>query len=541
MGKVYTTSEDLTSVANAIRAKTGSNAAITYPAGFVSEIGNISNKPIELKDVNFIDYDGTLLYSYTKTEAQALTTLPDNPSHTRLTAQGWNWNLAEIKAQLTADPNCSVIVGQMYTTVSGATEIDIILDNPNYLSPCLRIYGRMEMVVDWGDNTTTDTVTSSIAQVIQTEHSYANTGSYTIKLTVNSGYIMMYNNESGTGSVFRMGTTKNTQNSFIYTDAIQKIYLGNNTRIGTNGFNGCHTIKYITLPNTVPSLGSSSFRDCYSLKTLIIPNSISEIPNDVFSHCLSIKTISLPHTITTMNLSYPFSYCEQLQYVTFSTLITNVSGNGYTFQYCQQLSYIPSFLFNGLTTLGNSIFYYTHIKSFVIPSSITQINSESFNHCHYLKSLTIPNTVTSLQTNICGNDDQLQTLTLPNNITTIPGNICANCTSLMSVNIPDTVTTINDYAFYNCRALINITIPENVTSIGNYAFYTNSRYIEIHIKPSNPPTLTTYSFLAASNYLTDTKFYVPYSSDHSILEAYQTADKWSAYTKFMIEEPAPTE
>ena len=42
MGRVYTTSEDLTSVANAIRAKTGNSSALVYPTGFVSAIGGIT-------------------------------------------------------------------------------------------------------------------------------------------------------------------------------------------------------------------------------------------------------------------------------------------------------------------------------------------------------------------------------------------------------------------------------------------------------------------------------------------------------------------
>ena len=42
MGKVYTTSEDLTSVANAIRAKTGDSSALVYPTGFVSAIEGIT-------------------------------------------------------------------------------------------------------------------------------------------------------------------------------------------------------------------------------------------------------------------------------------------------------------------------------------------------------------------------------------------------------------------------------------------------------------------------------------------------------------------
>ena len=33
------------------------------------------------------------------------------------------------------------------------------------------------------------------------------------------------------------------------------------------------------------------------------------------------------------------------------------------------------------------------------------------------------------------------------------------------------------------------------------------------------------------------KVYVPYSSDHSILEAYKTATNWSTYASLMVEEP----
>ena len=54
------------------------------------------------KDVNFIDFDGTIRYSYTASEFAALTALPANPSHSGLTSQGWNWSLADAKAYVAA-------------------------------------------------------------------------------------------------------------------------------------------------------------------------------------------------------------------------------------------------------------------------------------------------------------------------------------------------------------------------------------------------------------------------------------------------------
>jgi len=98
MGIRLTTDADLTSVANAIRTKGGTNASLSYPTGFVNAIGAISTGgSAPEKDVNFIDYDGTILYSYTAAEFANLSALPANPTHSGLTAQGWNWSLSDAK------------------------------------------------------------------------------------------------------------------------------------------------------------------------------------------------------------------------------------------------------------------------------------------------------------------------------------------------------------------------------------------------------------------------------------------------------------
>lgn len=47
----------------------------------------------EEKDVTFRDYDGTVLYSYSKTEIASLVELPPLPTSAGLTCQGWNWTL----------------------------------------------------------------------------------------------------------------------------------------------------------------------------------------------------------------------------------------------------------------------------------------------------------------------------------------------------------------------------------------------------------------------------------------------------------------
>ena len=110
-------------------------------------------------DVNFYDYDGTLVVAKTKAEINAMTSdseLPANPTHTGLTAQGWNWTVAQLKTQLTAMPDQKVHVGQMYTTSDGKTRVYIHIDDgtpSSRLTFNLYLYVTADggATIAWGD------------------------------------------------------------------------------------------------------------------------------------------------------------------------------------------------------------------------------------------------------------------------------------------------------------------------------------------------------------------------------------------------------
>ena len=73
--------------------------------------------------VNFYDYDGTIVNSYTATEFANLSELPANPTHEGLTAQGWNWSLADAKEYVSTYGKLDI--GQMYATDDGDTRLYI--------------------------------------------------------------------------------------------------------------------------------------------------------------------------------------------------------------------------------------------------------------------------------------------------------------------------------------------------------------------------------------------------------------------------------
>ena len=86
--------------------KVVSEAEVTYAAvttdgeiGTGGNGGGENDKELKRNDVNFFDYDGTLLYAYSWEEAKELTELPALPEHDGLEVREWNYTLEDIKAQ----------------------------------------------------------------------------------------------------------------------------------------------------------------------------------------------------------------------------------------------------------------------------------------------------------------------------------------------------------------------------------------------------------------------------------------------------------
>ena len=79
---------------------------------------------VEKKDVNFYDWEGTLLFGYSVEEVQAMTSLPapdtspnyQSVDHDLLTFQKWTRSLANIKTWVQNHSDQSLGVGAIYTT-----------------------------------------------------------------------------------------------------------------------------------------------------------------------------------------------------------------------------------------------------------------------------------------------------------------------------------------------------------------------------------------------------------------------------------------
>ena len=355
MAKNNNLTDFLTDVADAIRAKKGTTAKIN-PQDFSSEIASIStgggggtSVAVSMSDVNFYDYDGTLLHSYTKSAFLALSALPDLPTRDGLTCQGWNYTIAKAKEDVTA--NGKLDIGAIYITDDSKTRLYIKITAAGRMTVPLYFSQTAAngVTIDWGDGSTTQTLSGTGNK--NASHTYASIGDYVITLTVNSGTLGLGNVSA---SYCVMGST--TSNGRVYCNMLKAVEIGKNvTSIGTYAFSNCYHLSSVVIPSGVTSIGTYAFGNCYSLSSVVIPNSVTSIEAYAFNYCRSLSSVVIPNSVTSIGAN-TFTYCFSLSSVVISSGVTSIEER--TFNNCQSLA------------------------SVVIPNSVTSIEAYAFSYCY---------------------------------------------------------------------------------------------------------------------------------------------------------------
>ena len=489
--------------------------------------------PVEqnFNPVRYIDYDGTIVASYTAEQFLALSEHPENPVHDRLTAQGWNWTLADAKTFVNS--NGMLDIGQMYITTSGNTEIDIELE-ADLLSPQLGLGINGQVSINWGDGTPSQTVTgSNVSTVKFTQHIYEKAGEYTISFSVDSGSVEIKgNNRTPYTSLLLCNNSNKVANN--YQNSIKNIFIGylkaDHTDISIirqYAFTNLHNLKGITLSNnitfdsgdnifgsceslksfTVPLLDENHsftlnrcFPGCYNLKYISFSKSIAQISQQSFQNCFSLKQINIPTTCNGANIFYE---CTSLKNIQITSNVNSIQEAFLTRCYS--------------------------LQSVVIPNSVTEIKASAFSNCYNLQSITIPSSVNSIGDSAFNYCYKLHSISFPNKNITLASNVFGRC-NFETIELPSLLTAIPSSCFSNCQRLKTLTVPTTVTSIGNSAFYNCYSMQSIHLLPTIPPTLTNTN--AFSSIPPDFIIYVPENS----LNDYKTATNWSTYASYMVGE-----
>ena len=329
-------------------------------------------------DVIFYDYNGTIVQTYSAADFANLSAMPTNPTHTGLTAQGWNWSLADAKTYVTTYGKLNI--GQMYITSDGKTRLYYVIPKDSLtLELHLNLDEDTELDIDWGDNSEHTTWTSNDGDSSKS-HEYSDGGRYTVAITVVSG-----------------GFSYQSSGSEDHT--LKKIEFGNSiTNIEAYAFSECRALSSVTIPNSVTSIGDYAFYNCSALSSITIPNSVISTGEFVFHYCSALSSITIPNSVTSI-IYYDFDHCQALSSITIPNSVTDIESNAFSF--CSALSSIT--IPNSVTSMGSGATFYNcfALSSITIPSNVTNIGENAFDNCYALSSITFePTTPPELDGNL---------------------------------------------------------------------------------------------------------------------------------------------
>jgi hypothetical protein len=186
-----------------------------------------------------------------------------------------------------------------------------------------------------------------------------------------------------------------------------------------------------------------------------IPASVTVIASAAFEYGAGVTSVSIGTNVTSIGQS-AFYDCANLQAIT-----VNPANQYY--------SSVNSVLFDKNQT--DLIQYPSGLAgSYIVPGTVTNIESGAFGDSAGLVSVVIPDSVRSLGAQTFYSCQSLVSISLGNGLTSIGQQAFNECTSLKDIAIPDRVTNIASYAFYYCPGLQSATFGTGLKSLGLEAF-----------------------------------------------------------------------
>ena len=247
-------------------------------ANLASTINSIIGDDAVVNDpaLRLIDWNGTLLKTYTREEALSLTALPNSTgkTHVWLSFQSWNRTLSSIKTWLNKHRSGVLDVGAIYVT----------LDFQN--------------------------------------HNYWNNPRLNAPKAV---------------SIVKRGSAALSDSSYKDCFSLENISFSNNEVVGQYAFQNCRSLKAVNIPPGCVSINNGAFQGCYSLTKATLPEGLAVLSDNSFRSCFSLKSIILPEGMTTIN-NTAFQGCYSMVSVELPETITNI-GYG-AFKDCYSLTSI---------------------------------------------------------------------------------------------------------------------------------------------------------------------------------------------------------
>lgn len=379
--------------------------------------GTLDTAPPKESDINFWDYDGALLYSWTLAELATKTELPPLPSHDGLICQGWNWTLQDIK-----DAGRELDIGALYITDDGKTRLYVDVDTETWDDFVLnyRQSAYNSVTIDWGDGSAPESVGTSLLTTIR--HTYAQSGAYMITLTVAEGKALRFGASDGSTMLIAMDEADMGRCAML-----KKVEMGANIEfVNIATFRGCARLESVSVLSGVPFDGSRLFEQCTTLRAIVVGGTFTI--SQSFYNCSNLRAIATPKGTTQRN-----------DYAIANTAVRQINLDMTAANQAQALERV-------------------HIKA---------VNGQvgDFSACRSLLEVTIPADATTFVAAAFQGDSALRRVTCLGNIASIPAQVFQRCYPLRFVDFTHCTavpTLANVNAFDQTHAQLEIRVPASL-------------------------------------------------------------------------------
>ena len=247
--------------------------------------------------------------------------------------------------------------------------------------------------------------------------------------------------ESGS-ALTTLGKNYTSDGVFQGCTSIKSITLPNKlTAIQRDTFNGCSALEKVTIGSGVKSIGINAFNKCVNLKSVVIPNAVESLGDCAFMNCSNLTSVKLGSGLLTIGYS-AFEGCSNLTGIVIPASVTDI---GYSaFKNLKNLTDVTFEANSNLVNLGKNytsdgVFQgCTGLKTIVIPDKVTTVNRDTFNGCTSLEKVTVGNHVVSINTLAFSGCIMLKEIVLPKALNTIESNAFKNCSALNTVKFTGT-------------------------------------------------------------------------------------------------------
>ena len=186
----------------------------------------------------------------------------------------------------------------------------------------------------------------------------------------------------------------------------------------------------------------------------------------------------------------------------------------------------------------------TDLASITLPTSCKSVGLNAFNGCTSLDAINLGG-VTYLRSAAFKDCTNLE---IEINMPLLTGRHAANTTleydtfcgsGITKILSLGTVTDLGQYSFcQRCYNLTEVWLPSTLKEIARQSFTECTSLLYVVCLATEPPVIAPgyeHTARAFENNAAGRKFYVPYSEDHSVLNAYKSDPKWSEFENDIYE------